>query len=178
MKVTSSKEVYNCGLFWVTEEEATDGKGYDIRRSVVRHMGSAVVLAVDSKQRVLLVRQYRLPAQAYLWELPAGKLDRGENPLQAARRELKEETGFRARKWRKLASYYASPGFVAEKMNLFLATELEGGEATPMEDERIEARWFSRGEMERMIAAGRIHDGKTLIGYLLWRSAPRRGKRR
>ncbi len=169
MKLISAKEVYNCGLFRVTEEHAVDPSGHEIRRSIVRHMGSAVVLAVDAKKRVMLVRQYRLPAEGYLWELPAGKIDPGENALQAAKRELKEETGLRARKWKKLVSYFASPGFVAEKMNLFLATELESGEATPMDDERIEQRWFTRAELERLIGAGKIEDGKTLIGYLLWR---------
>ena len=169
MKILSSRETYRCGLFWVTEEEASDGKGFHIQRSVVRHAGSAVVLAADAKKRILLVRQYRLPAQAYLWELPAGRLDPGESPLHAAKRELREETGLRARKWRKLISYYASPGFVAEKMNLFLATELTEGEAQPMDDERIETRWFTRREMDALIEAGKLIDGKTVTGYLLWR---------
>ena len=173
MKLISAKEVYSCGLFRVTEEHAVDPSGHEIRRSIVRHMGSAVVLAVDAKKRVMLVRQYRLPAAGYLWELPAGKIDPGENALQAAKRELKEETGLRARKWKKLVSYFASPGFVAEKMNLFLATGLQSGEATPMDDERIEQRWFTRAELERLIAAGKIEDGKTLIGYLLWRRTVR-----
>ena len=88
MKITSSREVYKCKLFWVTEDEAVDPKsGFEIKRSVVRHAGSAVMLAVDERKRILLVRQYRLPANANLWELPAGRLDPGEKPLQAARRE-------------------------------------------------------------------------------------------
>ena len=98
MKITSSREVYKCRLFRVTEDEAVDPKtGFEIKRSVVRHAGSAVMMAVDDKKRILLVRQYRLPAGKYLWELPAGRLDAGEKPLQAAKRELKEETGYRAR---------------------------------------------------------------------------------
>jgi ADP-ribose pyrophosphatase len=169
MKLLSSKEVYRCALFRVTEDHATDGAGYEIRRSVVRHHGSAVMMAVDAKKRVLLVRQYRLPAGKFLWELPAGRLDPGENPLQAAKRELREETGYRARRWRKLVTYYATPGFVAEKMNLFLATDLIEGEATPMDDERIECRWFSGTEMDRLIRSGKIEDGKTITGYLMWR---------
>ena len=89
MKITSSREVYNCSLFRVTEDEAADPKtGFQIKRSVVRHAGSAVMMAVDEKKRILLVRQYRLPAAKYLWELPAGRLDPGEKPLQAAKREL------------------------------------------------------------------------------------------
>src|SRR3954471_9796388 len=82
MKIISSKEVYKCSLFKVTEDHATDGKGYEIRRSIVRHDGSAVMMAVDKKNRILLVRQYRLPAGTEMWELPAGRLDAGEKPLQ------------------------------------------------------------------------------------------------
>ena len=168
MKITSSREVYRCGLFRITEEEAVDPKtGFQIKRSVVRHSGSAVMMAVDEKKRILLVRQYRLPAGQYLWELPAGRLDPGEKPLQAAKRELAEETGYKARKWKKLVSYYASPGFVAERMNLFQATDLIPGEPTPMDDEQIETRWFTRKEIREMIAAGKILDGKTIIGFFL-----------
>src|SRR5437667_3780386 len=99
MKLISSKEVYKCGLFSVTEDHATDSKGYEIHRSIVRHAGSAVMMAVDAKKRILLVRQYRLPAGTKMWELPAGRLDPGEGPLQAAKRGLTEETGYKARKW-------------------------------------------------------------------------------
>jgi ADP-ribose pyrophosphatase len=135
----------------------------------VRHIGSAVMLAIDKKKRVLLVRQYRLPAEKYLWELPAGRLDPGETPLQAAKRELKEETGYKAKKWSKLTCYFASPGFVQERMTIFLAEDLTAGEATPMGDEQIEARWFKRKELAEMIDEGKIEDGKTLIGFLMWR---------
>jgi len=166
MKITKSKEVYTCKLFKVTEDKAVDPKSkFEIARSVVRHAGSAVMMAMDDKNRILLVRQYRLPADKYLWELPAGKLDQGEKPLDAAKRELAEETGYKAKKWRKLASYFPSPGFVQEKMTLFLATELTAGDATPMDDERIETRWFKRKEVHQMIRDGKIEDGKTIIGY-------------
>ena len=171
MKIISSRKVYTCRLFWVTEDRAVDPRsGFEIKRSVVRHNGSAVMMAVDEKKRILLVRQYRLPADKYLWELPAGKVDDGETPLQAARRELIEETGYRARKWQKLATFFPSPGFVAERMTIYLATELTAGTATPMDDERIETRWFTRQELAGMIASGKIEDGKTMIGFLKWRA--------
>jgi ADP-ribose pyrophosphatase len=168
MKIVSTREVYKCSLFRVTEEEATDPSGFHIKRSIVRHMGSAVMMAVDEKSRILLVRQFRLPAAKYLWELPAGKLDEGENPLQAARRELREETGYRARTWKRLANFWPSPGYVGEKMSIFLATDLTAGEAEPMDDERIECRWFTRKELDEMIRDGKIEDGKTIIGFLTW----------
>jgi ADP-ribose pyrophosphatase len=127
------------------------------------------MMPVDEKGRVLLVRQYRLPARRYLWELPAGRMDPGETPLQAAKRELKEETGYKAKRWTRIASYWPSPGFLAEKMNLYLAEDLTPGEQKPMEDERIETRWFTSKELDAQIAAGKMEDGKTLIGYLTWK---------
>ncbi|HUE00552.1 MAG TPA: NUDIX hydrolase [Bryobacteraceae bacterium] len=168
MKIISSDEKYKCGLFRVTEEEATEPGGFHIKRSIVRHVGSAVMMAVDDKKRILLVRQFRLPAARKLWELPAGKLDEGEKPLEAARRELKEETGYQARTWKKLVTFWPSPGYVAEKMTIFLATGLTAGEAQPMDDERIECRWFTRKEIDKMIRKGKIEDGKTMIGFLTW----------
>ena len=168
MKIVSSREVYQCSLFRVTEEEAKDPGGFDIKRSIVRHKGSAVMMAVDEKKRILLVRQFRLPAAKNLWELPAGKLDEGEKPLQAARRELKEETGYKAKNWKRLAGFWPSPGYVGEHMTIYLATGLTAGEPQPMEDERIECRWFTRQELDGMIRDGKIEDGKTIIGFLTW----------
>jgi len=168
MKIISSQDQYECEIFKVTMDHAVDPDGFQIRRAIVHHSGSAVVMPVDEKGRVLLVRQFRLPARRYLWELPAGRVDRGESVLRGARRELKEETGYVARRWLKLVSYWPSPGFLAEKMTLFVAQDLKGGKADPMEDERIERRWFSLRELDRMIERGEIQDGKTIIGVLAW----------
>lgn len=169
MKLTSSKEVLKTPIFRVTEDEAVEPGGFHIKRAIVQHQGSAVMMAIDDKKRILLVRQYRLPARQYMWELPAGRLDPGESPLQAAKRELVEEAGIRAKKWKKLVSYYPSPGYVAEKMTMFVAMELSIGDAQPMEDERIDMRWFSAREVEDLIGAGKIIDGKTILGYLMWK---------
>jgi ADP-ribose pyrophosphatase len=169
MKVISSVEKYKNSLFSVSEEHAVDPSGFEIRRAIVHHNGSAVMMAVDDRKRILLVRQYRLPARKYLWELPAGRLDPGENALQAAKRELKEETGYRAKKWKKLVMFLPSPGYVGETMTIFLATDLSAGEATPMDDERIEARWFTAKEIEQGIRSGKIADAKTMIGYFNWK---------
>jgi ADP-ribose pyrophosphatase len=168
MKITQSKEVYRCSLFWVTEDEAVDKTGWNMKRSVVRHRGSAVMMAVDEKGRLLLVKQYRLPANHFLWELPAGKTDEGETVAQAAKRELIEETGVRAKTWKKLVSFFPSPGYVEEKMTIFLATDLTLGESAPMEDERIETKWFTKKEVRELIESNKILDGKTMIGFLYW----------
>jgi ADP-ribose pyrophosphatase len=168
MKITKSKQVYECGLFRVTEDEAVDKSGWKMKRNVVRHRGSAVMMAVDDDARVMLVRQYRLPADQYMWELPAGKIDEGENALQAARRELGEETGLTAKKWKKLVIFYPSPGYVEEKMTIYLARELTQGDSHPMEDERIETRWFTKKELRKMIAENKIVDAKTMIAFLHW----------
>jgi len=150
-------------------DRAIDPDGFEIKRAIVQHGGSAVMMPVDERGRILLVRQYRLPARQYLWELPAGRVDAGETTLQAARRELAEETGFRAKKWHKIAVFFPSPGFLAEKMTIFLATGLTGGASTPMEDERIETRWFTRRELGEMIRKGKIVDAKTMIGFFRYR---------
>jgi len=169
MKITSSREVYKCNLFRVTENRASDSKsGFKFKRSVVRHAGSAVMMAVDGQRRILLVRQYRLPAARYMWELPAGRLDPGEKPLEAAKRELIEETGYRARRWTKLASFFVSPGYVDERMTIYLAENLIAGVATPMDDERIETRWFPAAEVERLIETGKLDDAKTIVGFYRW----------
>jgi ADP-ribose pyrophosphatase len=169
MKIVRSEPRFQCGLFQVTEDEAVHKDGFRIIRNVVRHNGSAVMMAVDDRQRVLLVRQYRVPAKQYLWELPAGKVDAGETPLAAAKRELIEETGYRARQWKKLFTWYPSPGFLEEKMNLFLARELREGEAAPMDDERIERRWFSLKDLDAAIGAGKVTDGKTMLGVMFYK---------
>ena len=169
MQIISSEEKYRCSIFRVTEDEARDPDGFFIKRSIIRHPGSAVVMPVDDQERVLLVRQFRLPANRYLWEIPAGKVDEGENVFQAAQRELSEETGLSAKTWKEMISFYPSPGFMEEKMTIFLATGLTQGQAHNMDDERIECRWFTVDEIEAGMANGEIQDAKTIVGYLMWR---------
>lgn len=169
MQIISSEEKYRCSIFRVTEDEARDPDGFFIKRSIIRHPGSAVVMPVDDQNRILLVRQFRLPANRYLWEIPAGKVDDGENVFEAAQRELSEETGLSAKTWKEMISFYPSPGFMQEKMTVFLATDLTQGQAHNMDDERIECRWFTADEIEAGMASGEIQDAKTIVGYLMWR---------
>jgi ADP-ribose pyrophosphatase len=177
MKIISSKEQLKNKLFTIVEEVAHDPSGFEIKRSIVRHPGSAVMMAVDEKDRILLVRQFRLPAEKELWELPAGRLDPGESALQAAKRELREETGYKAKTWTKLASFWPSPGYVSEKMTIFLASNLSEGEQEQMEDERIEIQWFAARELAAMIRDGKIMDGKTIIGYFMWMDQKRAARK-
>jgi ADP-ribose pyrophosphatase len=175
MKIVSSIEQLKNKLFNVSYDHATEPGGFEIKRFIVHHRGSAVMMPVDDRKRVLLVRQYRLPAERFLWELPAGSVDEGEKPLQTAKRELKEETGYRAKNWKKVISFFPSPGFLTEKMTIFLATGLTPGVPTPMGDERITTRWFTAKEIEAAIDAGEIVDAKTMLGYFFWKRSLRQG---
>jgi ADP-ribose pyrophosphatase len=168
MKIISSKEILRNKLFTITDEIAHDPDGFEIHRNIVRHPGSAVMMAIDTTERILLVKQFRLPAEQELWELPAGRLDPGEASLEAAKRELLEETGYKAARWQKLVSFWPSPGYVGEKMEIFLAQDLTPGEQKPMDDERITVQWFRVSEVASMVRKGEIKDGKTLIGYYTW----------
>ena len=150
-----------------------DGSGGT--RDVVGHPGAISVLAVDDDRRLLLVRQWRIPAGQALLEIPAGTLDIHEgvteDPDLAARRELEEETGHRATTWRKLAAFWTAPGFATELMHLYLATGIAGAEGddrlTPDEDERLELRHVPIADAVAMVEAGEITDAKTILG-ILW----------
>jgi ADP-ribose pyrophosphatase len=171
----SQRTVYKGKVFWVTRDEVTEPGGVVAARDVIRHNGSVVILAVDAKSNpadpgILLIRQYRHAAAQFLLELPAGRIEPGETLIPAGKRELIEETGYRARKWSKHVKYFASPGFLTEAMNILLAEDLTLGQAAPEDDERIELRMTPLSEVLRMIHQGRIHDGKTLIGVLYYAS--------
>lgn len=169
-RVLSSREVYRGPLFRVTRDEVIEPSGVRVRRDIVRHTGSVVILAVEESKaepRILLERQYRHGAQDYLWELPAGRIDEGEQALPAAKRELHEETGYTAKRWKRILKFYASPGFVAEPMSVFLAQGLQAGDAQPEADEVIEQHLLPLSKAVRMATSGSIRDSKT-ISSVLW----------
>ncbi len=179
-RVLSSVVSYRGPVFRVTTDEVEEPGGVLARRDVVRHSGSVVVLAVEhsgkacrkSEPRILLERQYRHAAQSIMWELPAGRIDDGETALTAARRELLEETGYAARKWKRILHFYVSPGFLDETMTIYLTLGLEAGKAKPEPDEKIAIRFFPLSEAKRMALDGRIRDAKTICGTL-WLSRSR-----
>jgi ADP-ribose pyrophosphatase len=171
--IVSSQVVFQCSQFKVLHDKLIEPGGRENERDVIRHNGSVVILAIDSSKSkknpwIVMERQYRHAAQQYLWELPAGKIEPGEDPLEGAKRELAEETGYRAKKWRPLVEYYASPGFLGESMKVFLAEGLEPGAAHPEEDEQIELRLVKLSELLKKIEKGAILDGKTLSSVLLY----------
>jgi ADP-ribose pyrophosphatase len=168
-RVVSSQVAYRGPVFWVTTDQVIEPSGVKARRDVVRHSGSVVILAVHERGRqleVLLEHQYRHAAQQYLWELPAGRIDEGESELTAAKRELLEETGYRAERWKRILQFYASPGFVAETMSIYLARGLRPGAAQPEDDEVIEVRFVPLPTAVEMVLGGKIRDAKTMAGVL------------
>jgi ADP-ribose pyrophosphatase len=168
-RVLSSREAYRGPVFWVTTDEVVEPSGVKVRRDVVRHSGSVVILAVEHRgrsPRVLLEKQYRHAARKYLYELPAGRIDEGEGELKAAKRELLEETGYSARSWKRVLRFWASPGFVAEAMSVYRASDLMAGAAQPEDDEVIEMKFFSLSEAVEMVMDGQIQDAKTIVGVL------------
>jgi ADP-ribose pyrophosphatase len=178
-RVISSREVYHGPAFRVTADEVLEPSGVRTRRDIVHHSGSVVILAIEegkSEPRVLLERQYRHAARQMLWELPAGRIDEGENDLHAAKRELLEETGYTASLWRRILSFYASPGFLAEAMNVYFARGLRPGPAQPEADEVIYVRMVPLSAAVRMVMRGTIKDGKTIAG-VLWLSQSREGSK-
>jgi ADP-ribose pyrophosphatase len=178
-RVISSKKAYVGPVFWVTTDHVLEPTGVRVRRDVVQHSGSVVVLAVDDQRpepRVLLERQYRHAAGRFLYELPAGRIDEGENALNAARRELLEETGYSARSWKRILHFWASPGFVAEAMSLYLARGLKLGMAQPEDDEVIEISMIPLRKAVAMVLGGEIQDAKTIAG-VLWLDHQQRSAR-
>jgi ADP-ribose pyrophosphatase len=165
-ELLEEKSIYRGKIFDVSLATIREA-GVVYEREIVSHHGSAVIVPVFEDKTVALVKQYRHAAREFLWEIPAGSLAKDELPEVGARRELEEEVGVSAGRLEKLTEFYVSPGYLTEKMHLFLATDLKEIGRKPEEDEILEIRRFGFAELNEMIDSGRITDAKTMVGILL-----------
>lgn len=167
-KVLTSEILYQGRVFGLRRDTVIEPGGVQVERDIVVHPGSVVVLPIFKDGRVLLIRQYRHSVGEFLWELVAGRKEQGETPLAAAKRELGEETGYAAKRYRKLMRVVPTPGFVTEWMWIFAAKGLTPGAARPEEDEKITPRIFTMPQALRMIRRGTLRDAKSICGLLYY----------
>jgi ADP-ribose pyrophosphatase len=163
----SSETVYTGKIITVRHDTVRLPDGREAIRDVVEHPGAVAVVPVTAAGEVVLVRQYRYPVARPLLEVPAGKLDKGEKPEDCARRELEEETGYRAGSLEHLATFYTAPGFTDEIMHLYLARDLKQTAQNTDGDEFIDIEYYSASQVKKLLAAKEIIDAKSIIGLLM-----------
>jgi ADP-ribose pyrophosphatase len=162
-----SRRIYEGKIINLRVDTVELPSGKETKREIVEHAGCTAIVAIDSGKEVLLVRQYRKPVEKMLLEIPAGGIDPGEEPIECARRELEEETGFSAERWEHLATFYTSPGFCTELMYLYLATELKPSKRDADDDEHIEVVRVPLKKTLELIASGEVCDAKSIAGLLM-----------
>ncbi|MCC6574867.1 MAG: NUDIX hydrolase [Planctomycetes bacterium] len=169
MRILNKQPMYTGKQFSVARLTLKDDNGKERERDVIEHPGAACIVPMLDADTVLLVEQWRVGAKKPLWEIPAGTLDPGEDPLACAARELEEETGYTAGKLEHLFTFFPSPGILDEKMHIFLATNLKKGAPHPDEDEQITVKAFTFRDLRIQLKANNIKDGKTIasLGYLM-----------
>jgi len=167
-KILSSKVIYEGQAFGVRRDELIEPTGVRTMREVVTHPGSVVVLPVLPDGRIVLVRQYRHACRQYLWELVAGRKEHGESPKQGAERELIEETGYRAKRFKVFLDVFPTPGFLEERMFLLLAEGVTPGVAEPEEDEKLIVAAYTRKQLEQMMRSRKLRDAKSIAGLLFY----------
>jgi 8-oxo-dGDP phosphatase len=168
-EVVSTRDLYVGRIFALREDEVVMPGGKAARREVIEHIGAVGILALDEDDQVTMIHQYRHPVGRRLWELPAGLIDHaGEDPLEAARRELVEEAGLAAEHWAVLVDLTSSPGFTDETVRVYLATGLSTVDREEMGEEEadLEIRRFPLGEAVRMVLAGEIVNSQAVAGLL------------
>lgn len=165
-KTLKSELVYKGKIIDVLKDDVEISSGKKSVREVVEHSGGVVILALKDKDTILMVKQYRYPIKQTALELPAGKLEKGEDPFLAAKRELSEETGYEAKTWEQLGYIFTSPGFCDEKLYLYKAADLVCGDAHPDDGEIIEAYEYKISEVFDMIKNGEINDAKTICALM------------
>lgn len=177
-KILASEVIFEGKSFGVRRDELIEPTGVRTVREVVTHPGSVVVLPLLPDGKIVLVRQYRHATGQYLWELVAGRMEKGEDPKKGAARELIEETGYRAKKFTVFLDLFPTPGFLQERMYLLLAEGLVLGEAQPEEDEKLIVGTYSKKQLEEMIRTGKMRDAKSIAGLLFYFRFLENGTRR
>ncbi|MGB9779423.1 NUDIX hydrolase [Caldanaerobacter sp.] len=167
-ETVSSKRIFEGKIINLRVDEVKLPNGKVTTREVVEHPGGVSIVAVTNEGKLLLVKQYRKPAEEILLEIPAGKLEKGEDPKECAKRELSEETGYEAGYLKHLLTFYTTPGFSNEKMYLYFAKDLKKVKVHPDEDEFLEVVEYSPEELWQMILKNMIKDSKTVIGVLYY----------
>lgn len=170
LKLIKRTKVYEGRVFNTIVDDVEYPSGNRSIREVAEHGGGSVALAVFPDQRILLIRQHRYPFDKFIWELPAGKLNRGEDPLHCAQRELEEETGYLSDNWQKLTSIYTTPGFCSEILHIYMATELrESPDGRKLEEgeQTMSMSFVPLSDAVVMIEKEEIVDSKTIAGIFL-----------
>jgi ADP-ribose pyrophosphatase len=167
-KVLSSELIYEGRAFTVRVDTVRTGDGRETTRDVVEHNECVAIVAVDSDGKILLVNQYRLPAGKHLLEIPAGGIDGDEEPADAVKREMQEETGYLPKKVEKLGGFYSAPGFCTEYLHLYLATDLEPSRLFAEDTESITLKRIQPDQIAGLIHSGEICDAKSIAGLLTW----------
>ena len=166
-ELIESQNIFTGAVFSVERDRLREENGSEIVREVVRHAGGAGCLPLFDDGRVALVKQYRHPARRELLEIPAGRIEAGETPVECAAREVEQEIGFRVGRIEPLADFYSTPGFCEERLYVYLATELEQAEQNLDHDEFVEIVYLPLNEAVAMAERGEIEDSKTIIALLL-----------
>jgi ADP-ribose pyrophosphatase len=167
-KILKSKMIYEGRVFGVRTDEVQEPNGVQATRVVITHPGSVVVLPVRKDGRIVMIEQYRHATRQYLWELVAGRIDAGETVKHAAARELKEETGYVAKRFTEFLDVWPTPGFLEERMHILLAEGLTAGKASPEDDEKIISRAYTMEQLKQMMQSGKLRDGKSIAGILYY----------
>lgn len=177
MEKLSSKEIFIGRLVRLSIDKFKLPSGDNVTREIVKHPEASAIIPVvknGGKEKIVLVKQFRAPVDKKLWEIPAGIIEKGEKPLECAKRELMEETGLRGGRWIKLTSFYSSPGFSNEEIHLFLGYDLEY-QKNAKKERNLKLREFTYGELKNWVEQGKIRDSKTLIGISLASDYQKRG---
>ncbi len=167
-KRLSTELIYKARLFELKKVQTRRANGHEFIHDVIFHPGAAVIVPMLSETKFVLIRQYRTAVEDVIWEFPAGTLEKGESPSRCAKREIIEETGFAAKRWTKLGTFYPAPGISTELMHLFLARDLVSQKMSLDQDEFIQKKVVSLKELQNMILDGTIIDGKTIVGFFYY----------